>query len=134
MLERVTHCRFGNSSVTAVLAPSVAGEAVCVTPEADVQTGLDGGHFAGHATRGDPTYDDQTNGPAGAGRRRLGEEGPMAERGSVALKLSRDGRDFFDTSTWFYFYPPPVNFSAIFPGGGPVGVATNVTISGAAAG
>ena len=50
----------------------------------------------------------------------------------MPLLLSRDGETFFHTSESFYFYPPPGNFSLapIFPGGGPVGLPTFVTIYG----
>ena len=50
----------------------------------------------------------------------------------LRVLLSRDGEAFFYTSEFFYFYPPPGNFSLepIFPGGGPVGLPTFVTIRG----
>jgi hypothetical protein len=53
-------------------------------------------------------------------------------RGFVPLQLSRDGREFFYTANFFYYYETihNYNFSAIYPGGGPDNQPTSVTIMG----
>jgi hypothetical protein len=93
-----------------VAVASTPDEVVCPSPEAG---GLDGGAF------GSVAVDTE--------RRRLTA---TTRRGSVPVQLSRDGASFFMTATTFYFYPPPANFTAIYPGGGPVLSPTNVTLYG----
>lgn len=112
-LENVAFCKFGNGSASAIPLLPTPTVVVCKSTAIGDGTEPDGATFA-------------------EGPRHEGEAAEVAgrTRGFAPVLLSRDGSSFFHTATTFFYYPAPANFSSIFPGGGPVGIPTNVTITG----
>ena len=123
-LKGVAYCKFGNGTASPVSGVCTSDACVCVSTPVGDGTAPDGAAFAAGAVK-------ELSAGVGDGI----NPAVVHPRGFVPLLLSRNGRDFFHTGEFFFYFPAPANFSSIYPGGGPLNdypswVPTSVTLTG----